>query len=374
MIDRLFFATVLLLVLGTISCRDAASFVASAPPVDSREGEEADQRELTLATTQRAGGAGRLRVMTWNLEWFFDEQTGDNYSELAKQQSAPSRGDWNWKRNAVAQAVAAGEPDIAGLQEIENQRVLFYLRQALLRDHDQEYAELAAAGGDYYTEQDVGYLYRPQLGELQLLPLRQTIFGRSSAMLASGQHEEVTKHLAVEFEVRCGDAVETLTVMNIHLRAGADASVIRRGQARSVHTWLADKITAGENVIVLGDFNSVAAVPAAAGTEIHAALGKETATASDDLIDLHTHLPANERATHLQTGRALDRILVSPSLLHDDPERVDLTFEKIQRLKNLAVRGQPDATGEHYDRYWQMKASERDLSDHYPVMATFQFK
>lgn len=375
MIERLFAAAVLLLVLGMTACREAdVSILEAIPSPDTATEPAAERHESTLTSKHQPGGATDLSVMTWNLEWFFDDQTGDNFSDLAKRQSAPSRSDWNWKRNSVAQAVAAVAPTIAGLQEIENQRVLFYLKQALLRDHDQEYAALAAEGGDYYTEQDVGYLYRPQVDGLRLLPLRQTIFGRSGAMHASGQHEDVTKHLAVEFEVRLGDAVETLTIMNVHLRAGADASVIRRGQARSVHAWLADKIAAGENVIVLGDFNSVAAVPAAAGTEIHAALGKETAATSDDLVDLHTYLPQNERATHLQTGRALDRILVSPGLLHDAPDRVDLSFENIQRLKNLAVRGQPDAPGEHYDRYWQMKASERDISDHYPVMATFQFK
>lgn len=386
MFARLFSTAVLLSALGTLACRDATTGLLTTAPAESapsaveahgvepRQGSEEDQQAMTLTATQRSAESTRMRVMTWNLEWFFDDQTGDNYSDLAKQQSAPNRSDWNWKRNAVAKAVATAEPEIAALQEVENQRVLFYLKQALLRDHNQEYAELAAEGGDYYTEQDVGYLYRPERNALRLLPLRQTIFGLDSQMLRSGQYESVTKHLAVEFEVRLGDVAETLTVMNVHLRAGADASVVRRGQARSVHAWLADKISAGENVIVLGDFNSVAAVPAAAGTEIHAAQGKETAAANDDLVDLHTRLSEPERATHLQTGRALDRILVSPSLLHDDPDRVDLVFEKIQRLKELAVRGQPDATREHYDRYWQMKAAERDISDHYPVIATFQFK
>ena len=339
MIHRLFSAAALLLALGTVSCRDAGEIdlgLATVRPPNRTAEHEREPGEVMVATTQNAAAPATFRVMTWNLEWFFDDQTGDNFSALAKEQSAPNRGAWNWKRDAVAQAVAAAEPDIAGLQEIENQRVLFYLKQALLRDHDQEYAELFAEGGDYYTEQDVGCLYRPRLDDLQLFPLRRTIFGLSSAMLASDRYEEVTKHLAVEFEVRLGDAVETLTIMNVHLRAGAEANVIRRGQARSVHAWLADKIAAGENVIVLGDFNSIAAVPAASATEIHAALGKETATAEDDLVDLHTYLPQNERPTHLQTGRALDRILVSASLLHDDPERVDLTFEKIQRLKNLA--------------------------------------
>ncbi len=378
MIHRLLSIAVLLLAMSGLSCRDAdfadIELIEAERPSSRAEGEGGERGDTMLARTKAVAAPAALRVMTWNLEWFFDDQTGDNFSDLAKQQSAPNRSAWNWKRDAVAQAVAAVSPEIAGFQEIENRRVLFYLKQSLVRTHDLEYMELAVEGGDFFTEQDVGYIYRPQAADLLLQPLRQIVFGQSSAMRASGRYEDVTKQLAVEFEVRCGDAVETLTIMNIHLRAGADAKVIRRGQARSVHAWLADKISAGENVIVLGDFNTVAAVPAAAGTEIHAALGKETATATDDLVDLHTYLPQNERSTHLQTGRALDRILVSPSLLSDDSDRVDLSFDKIQRLRDLSVRGQPDATGEHYDRYWQMKAAERDISDHYPVMATFEFK
>ena len=41
-------------------------------------------------------------IMTWNLEWFYDEHVDDNYSQLAKEKSAPSRHDWEWRRDAVA--------------------------------------------------------------------------------------------------------------------------------------------------------------------------------------------------------------------------------------------------------------------------------
>ena len=35
-----------------------------------------------------------LKVATWNLEWFFDDHQGDNFSDLSKKLSAPSRADW----------------------------------------------------------------------------------------------------------------------------------------------------------------------------------------------------------------------------------------------------------------------------------------
>jgi len=60
----------------------------------------------------------KLTVATWNLEWFFDEHTGDNYQDLPKQQSAPSREDWDWKLTGVAKAIAEMKPTIIALQEV----------------------------------------------------------------------------------------------------------------------------------------------------------------------------------------------------------------------------------------------------------------
>ena len=53
----------------------------------------------------------RLTVMTWNVEWFFDNESGDNYSDLAKEKTAPSRRQWDWKRDAVAQSIADSRPE-----------------------------------------------------------------------------------------------------------------------------------------------------------------------------------------------------------------------------------------------------------------------
>src|SRR5262245_41055289 len=77
----------------------------------------------------------KLTIATWNLEWFFDQYTGDNSAELAKKQSAPSREDWDWKLAGVAKVISEIEPDILALQEVENRRVLFYLSQKLKKDY-----------------------------------------------------------------------------------------------------------------------------------------------------------------------------------------------------------------------------------------------
>ncbi len=44
-----------------------------------------------------------ISVATWNLEWFYDDFSPDNRTDLGKEKSAPSRADWDWKRRSVAQ-------------------------------------------------------------------------------------------------------------------------------------------------------------------------------------------------------------------------------------------------------------------------------
>lgn len=327
------------------------------------------------AQDQEAGNGGNLDgdlvVMTWNLEWFYDEHTGDNFADLAREQSAPSRESWNWRRDAIADGIAKAKPDILAVQEVENQRVLFYLALAIERRHQIKYSVAFAEGTDYFTEQDVGFLYRNDLDLVRLSRYQQT-----GSMRETHQFSNVSKHAEAVFEVPVGDTVAQVTVMTIHLRARAQATAIRTRQARSVHAWLADRVAAGENVIVLGDVNSESITyPAEEGTDMAALSGFDTLSTDDDLIDLGRDLPVGERQTHLLEGKHYDRILVSESLVEDDPGRTDLVFSSIERLRELAVQGERvDTPEEHWDRYWETAADQRDLSDHWPIVARFSVK
>ncbi len=200
-----------------------------------------------------------FRVMSWNLEWFFDNDGGDNFSELAKEQTLATRDQWDWKRDAVANAIDQARPSVIGLQEIENKRVLFYLRRSLARNHNVAYQELCIEGNDFFTEQDVGLMYRSDDdteatdSHLPILdPIQVSMFGRSRVQRNDKTLTDVGKHLAVTFEVARGDALEQVTIVNVHLRAKEEGIEIRTRQARLVHAWLAEKIKQGENVIVMG--------------------------------------------------------------------------------------------------------------------------
>ncbi len=320
--------------------------------------------------------------MSWNVEWFFDENAGDNYSELAKEQTVSSRAQWDWKRDAVAQALAVARPSIVGLQEIENKRVLFYLRRALARNHNLSYQELYIEGNDFFTEQDVGMMHSvptaadTAAGSMPSVdPVLVAMYGRTQAQRRDKSLADVPKHLAVTFDVLSGDAQEQVTIVNLHLRAKAEAAEIRTRQARLVHAWVAEKLKRGENVIVLGDANTEQSVfPAQPGTDMHVLVGQETADTADDLIDLNEQLPVDQRQTHLLNNKMFDRILVSKSLMQDDPSRTDLVFAKMQRLSELSVRGDVDVPEVHWEQYWQLSDDARDVSDHWPIMASFQWK
>lgn len=321
----------------------------------------------TQAQRTRRDEAEKLTVMTWNLEWFYDESPGDNFSELARQKTAPNRPAWAWHRDAIAASISKARPTILALQEVESRRILWYLTQALKRDHSLEYEELGNESEDHFTEQDVGILFRPPADVLSTTNLKQT-----QAMFDTKRYYDVSKHLMAVFEFPTGSDVEKVIIMNIHLRSRPEGRELRTRQARLVHYWMRDAIARGENVIVLGDTNTEERGDTTRiGSDLAVLCGRETETTEDDLIDLHLRLSPQQRQTHLLAGRQFDRIMVSKSLLVDDPARPDLVFESIKVLPDLAIQGKPDVPEQHWERYWKLPADQRDLSDHFPVQATF---
>lgn len=307
--------------------------------------------------------------MTWNVEWFYDEYSGDNFSDLAKEKSTPSREQWNWRRDAIAESIAKASPSIVALQEVENRRVLWYLTRALDREHRQKYIELGIQSGDHFTEQDVGFLFRSPVDVLSISQRMQT-----RAMKQTERYYNLTKHLIGVFEIPTVGGSEKVTVLNLHLRAREEADALRRRQARLAHLWIAEEIARGGNVIVLGDLNTEEMGDrTTADSDVGILCGLETPTKDDDLIDVTLRIPTSERKTHL-LGKAFDRILISRSLLQDDPSRQDLVFESIRVRPDLAIRGGQDSPSDHWDRYWEQPPHQRDLSDHYPVIADFRIR
>ncbi len=364
--DRLRKFSIAAIFVGTFACIFAEDAVAQRSQV---HGSQVQGSPLERVRTARRTDAEPLTVMTWNLEWFYDNESGDNYSDLAKEKTAPSRAQWDWKRDAVAQGIAASKPSILALQEIENRRVLWYLTRAMSRNHKLEYHELAFESRDHFTEQDVGFLFRPPVDALTVM---QGMYPKR--LRSTNKYFDLTKHIRGVFEIQQGDFSETVTVLNVHLRATPEAADKRLRQARLLHYWIASAIGRGQNIIALGDFNTeFKGNRLLNGSDLGIACGLETPGTDDDLVNLNLRLPASDRSTHLMGGQ-YDRILVSPSLMVDDPKRPDLVFSKIEVLRDLVIRGGKDTPEQHWDNYWKMSDAERDVSDHYPVMATFEIR
>jgi len=307
----------------------------------------------------------RLRVATWNIEWFFDHETGDNHSDLAKQLSAPSKAEWRWRVNGVARAVAKLDVDILALQEIENGRVLGQLQQRLRDKHDMYYNVAFVQGRDTYTEQDVALLWRNGLR-------RVGRFERWGDQFDGRRFQTVPKHLFAEFQWGEGDAAERLLLVNVHLRAMPKGSADRQRQARTLKAWLEDALRRGENVMLLGDVNTeIKRGKATAEDEMGILLGLDTPAEHDRLVDLHERIDEDDPYTHL-IFRQFDRILVSPSLIEDDPARADLVFKQAAVRRDACVVGEKQDE-DHWNIYYEIDQAERDLSDHYPVVAEFAF-
>ena len=301
-----------------------------------------------------------LRVVSWNVEWMFDDYQGDNRSDLAKQQSAPSRDYWQAKLSGIADVLAGTDAHIIALQEIEGDQTLNELAQVLRERHQQSFRMAFIQGSDRFTEQDVGVLVRNGM-------VAYTRREQSKTMFDSEQFYNLSKHLFVE--MRWENVESPLTLLNVHFRATAEAEEPRSRQARLARHWLEPNLQRGEDVIVLGDFNSEAN-PGVIEKDI-AVLA--SAAPAQPLVDLLPRLSEPTAATHLILDRQFDRIMVSPSMLEDGPG-LDWVFQEIQLVREPMYRGDKDGK-EHWDnRLTASPADDLDLSDHYPVVATFKLQ
>ena len=139
-----------------------------------------------------------------------------------------------------------------------------------------------------------------------------------------------------------------------------------------VRSYVTQNLRNNENVIVLGDLN----VDEIYGedpsrSELVELRGMSAANPDGDLIDLHHFLPQQARPTHM-VGKQFDRILVSRSMISDERGK-DFVFNGIMNRADLVIRGKgPDR--DHRDVYYKIDQPQRDLSDHYPLIAEFLVK
>jgi hypothetical protein len=124
---------------------------------------------------------------------------------------------------------------------------------------------------------------------------------------------------------------------------------------------------------VLGDVNTEETFETTTKDgDLGALRGLDTPATDDDLTDLFAFYKDPSKETHL-IHKQFDHILVTPTLTADAPNRRDLVFKSIDIRKDLVVRGK-EQDKDHMDVFWQIPEEERDVSDHYPVVAEFEWK
>lgn len=318
----------------------------------------------SLANAQELPRA--ITVATWNLEWFFDNVTDDNADGLPSDLSAPSKAEWNWKLGKVANVIGELSPTIIALQEVEDREVVFELCKKIQQTHNIRYRYAFVGGYEFATEQDVAILYQDRC---------IVEYGRKEQtgdMYDSKEFYNLGKHMFARFRWGEGEDRQELLLYNVHLRAGADKEEIRTRQCGLVRYWAEEAIANGENVMVLGDFNTQhGAGENTAGSDVEMMKGSSTRTREDDLIDLNEGLPNNRRDTHI-SGKQFDRIFVSNAVVDNEKRKKDLVFSRIICRKDLVIVGEKDRN--RFDGIYKIPQRERDISDHYPVIAEFLFK
>jgi len=295
-----------------------------------------------------------LRIATWNVEWFFDADQGDNVSDLSKTQSAPSQSDWDWKLDRVAEVINKIDPTIMALQEVENRRVVVELTKKLSSKHGKKFRVAFIEGWDSFTEQDVAIIYRSGL-------VHYRCHEQTKEMFDSEKYYNLTKHLVAKFEWGEGDDKESLTMLTAHLRAQAKKEDLRKRQCLLIKQWMNEHLKAGENVVALGDFNTEqSSGKVKNNSDFGMLLGRDTKTEGDDFFDLNEKLQPQYRPTHIG-GSEFDRIIVSRAMIEND------------KGMDLVVRNGRDGK-QHFDAFYEVPKDDRDISDHYPVVADFLFK
>jgi exonuclease III len=198
-------------------------------------------RRVAPRTAEAAAG---VRVMSWNIENFFDEFDDPYTKDEVTSPSfvSPAR------QQRVADAIHMLNPDVLCLQEVENRALLERFNSTYLADL--EYQVVLFEGNDKRGI-DVAMLTR--------LPVESvTSYRHLTFKDASGREQKFRRDL---LRVAIGGKLDA-DVYIVHLKSqhgGEDADIIRTSEAHAAATIIADRMKADADYrgFICGDFNEV---------------------------------------------------------------------------------------------------------------------
>ncbi|MBT3785056.1 hypothetical protein HOF92_08765 [bacterium] len=196
-----------------------------------------------------------LRIMNFNTYFLYDMEDDPNVEK--DQEFKPS--DYTAKLKGIADAINRNSPDVVGLQEVENLRVLKDLNTYLNRNYNILHYE----SRDSFTGQDVALLYdRTVLAQASKLRsnLRYSanLLDRKGKVLVKDQ--TLTKGiLEVSLKVKATNEVLTFLVVHLKSQLGGFTSDMKRiAQANTLRQRMDEILQAGKKkIFLLGDFNDI---------------------------------------------------------------------------------------------------------------------
>ena len=270
-------------------------------------------------------------VMTWNVENLFDFQDPHPSSP-----AMPTLPEYKLDLEKIVSTIlAAGTPDVIGLQEVENIGILEDIA-ASEKLAEANYQPVLIEGTDSRLI-DVGYLVK---GDLEILETTQ---------YPAPQGLTSRPPLLIKILIKGDEPENILYILNNHftsMSGGEEATELRRNAQAEWNASLVEDLLGQEadaKVVVLGDLNSYyTSLPI-------------TTLQSAGLQHVFETLEPEERYTYIYEGvsQVLDHILVTPNL-----------FEQINRTEILHINSDfppplPD------------DPSPSHKSDHDPVIVTF---
>ena len=203
----------------------------------------------SAATLVSVASAESVRFATFNVYWLFDDEPPlERWSERRSDQT------WEETLVKVAGAIAEIDADVIALQEVEDQRAVERLNDALAERNKSYPYFWVGAGTDPFTGQDVAILSRyPNITEpiLAYTTVTEDFGAEKGARVAALQ-----KFMRVDLEI----LGQPVTVYALHLKSKrgkqSDSDAERLAQAKMVRRLVRATLEKGKpKVVVMGDFN-----------------------------------------------------------------------------------------------------------------------
>jgi len=302
-------------------------------------------------TPGRGAGSVTFTVVALNACWLFDGVGEDDFSTAPQSPEAAEE-----HLRDVAAYLAAVEPDIVSIAEIEDHRMLDRLNERL----GGEYHPIFVQGSDDYTGQDVAALSRfPVMGSGRSDARARYPIPESQLRGPQGT-EGVSKHYWATTEI----GGWTITWIGLHLLAYPDdlQRVTRREAQASIIRDLARRfLDAGHEVVVLGDVNDFDSdVCDAAANEPRSCVDRllkdvDPDREGDELVNICRDVEPSERYTYWY-DRNRNGI--------DDGDTEHSQIDHVYVSQGLAAR----LVDVRIDRAYEAGT----VSDHWPIVATFE--